>query len=158
MDGTVEYMSCCGHIIVCSGQPLPYSEELNMREIRNWMANLIMKEQNSEQDDEKIGSTSIQRLKEVKRHAQALRVKRIKISRYVPASFASTLEFLSNVTGSLFSSNFSVCHLGKQCTHPQSNRQMVFCEGECQDWFHVACVSEGGKLPKHFLCESCRSK
>ncbi|PIK55472.1 hypothetical protein BSL78_07632 [Apostichopus japonicus] len=124
--------------IVCSGQPLPYSKELNMSEICNWMANLILKEQHFEQDNNHLGSTVIQRLKEVKRHAQALRVKRITISRDVPVNFASTLEFLSNITRSLFNTNCSVCHLGKQCTHPQRNRKMTFCEGDCQDWFHVA--------------------
>ena len=62
------------------------------------------------------------------------------VNRKSPIGFISSKHFVKAVSSSLFIGRYSLCALQSSCKKP-SNKEMIFCNGDCRDWYHKKCLS-----------------
>ena len=136
---------CMYSFMVCNGCFLDCND-LDSKLARNWIAtNIISKPQEKlkhEKLDSKQRGSSFPKTKWSENFV---------VNRKSPIGFISSKNFVKDVSSSLFIGRYSLCAFQSSCKKP-NNKEMIFCNGDCRDWYHKECLSISSS---HETSDSC---
>ncbi|MGH0155521.1 UNVERIFIED_CONTAM: hypothetical protein FKN15_063384 [Acipenser sinensis] len=129
-----------------------YTEE--MHQIRPWIASELLKNWKETPQTENPVTVAAISIEETIRRVPK---RQLKVHVKSPGGNKDTLTFLSELLSSLFKGTWSICNLSGNCKKPKDNQSMVFCNGDCQDCYHIECLDiHTAELSDCFYCPSCK--
>ena len=122
---------------------------LNSKPVTNWIAINIISEPEEKLKHEKLDSKQRDSSFPTRKWSE-----NFVVNRKSARGFISPKNFLKAVFSSLFIGRYSLCAIQSSCKKP-SNKQMIFCNGDCRDWYHKKCLSISSSDKTSDSCTSC---
>ncbi|MGH0115644.1 UNVERIFIED_CONTAM: hypothetical protein FKN15_037967, partial [Acipenser sinensis] len=150
--------NCGVHVLhfadmIASGRKYATCTE-EMHQIRPWIASELLKNWKETLQTENSGTVAAMSTEETIRRVPK---RQLKVHVKSPGGNKDTLTFLSELLSSLFKGMWSIFNLSGNCKKPKDNQSMVFCNGDCQYWYHVECLDvHTVELSDRFYCLSCK--